>query len=229
MTEPARTPPHMPEQTPDQTPDQTPERTDAFIRAWTAVSLTIQATPELAAFAPWPEAARLGGRGPMPIPAADLVASWLPPEAPADDDAAAPFKLADLHRAVAALAALAEWRLSYTEEELGADFLARYGYFEFLGPEGHFEAQDIRAYIAYWGPGLYYPWHRHEAEELYFVISGEGIFEVEGQPPRRLGPGGLCHHRPFERHALTTGDAPILTLVLWRGAGLIGLSELARG
>ena len=35
--------------------------------------------------------------------------------------------------------------------------------------------------------------HYHdEQDELYFVHSGSGIFEVDGET-RELGPGGLCH------------------------------------
>jgi mannose-6-phosphate isomerase-like protein (cupin superfamily) len=35
--------------------------------------------------------------------------------------------------------------------------------------------------------------HYHdEQDELYFVHSGRGIFEVDGET-RELGPGGLCH------------------------------------
>jgi mannose-6-phosphate isomerase-like protein (cupin superfamily) len=35
--------------------------------------------------------------------------------------------------------------------------------------------------------------HYHEQQdELYFVHSGRGVFEVDGEE-RELGPGGLCH------------------------------------
>jgi mannose-6-phosphate isomerase-like protein (cupin superfamily) len=35
--------------------------------------------------------------------------------------------------------------------------------------------------------------HYHEQQdELYFVHSGRGVFEVDGET-RELGPGGLCH------------------------------------
>jgi mannose-6-phosphate isomerase-like protein (cupin superfamily) len=35
--------------------------------------------------------------------------------------------------------------------------------------------------------------HYHERQdELYFVHSGRGVFEVDGEV-RELGPGGLCH------------------------------------
>ena len=35
--------------------------------------------------------------------------------------------------------------------------------------------------------------HYHEQQdELYFVHSGRGVFEVDGEA-RELGPGGLCH------------------------------------
>ena len=42
-------------------------------------------------------------------------------------------------------------------------------------------------------PGAEGVLHYHdEQDELYFVHSGRGIFEVDGET-RELGPGGLCH------------------------------------
>ena len=35
---------------------------------------------------------------------------------------------------------------------------------------------------------FFYPAHYHEAEELYFVISGKAIFAADGTAPKELGP-----------------------------------------
>jgi len=125
-------------------------------------------------------------------------------------------------RAVHAAAPHSEWRRSYSEAEVGADFLARYGWFELLGPEGHFHSDTHRAYVGIWGRDLYYPWHAHEAEEVYYCAAGSAIFEAEGAAPVTLTPGQTQTHSANQPHAMTTQDAPILTFVLWRGRGMSG-------
>ena len=197
-------------------PDLLPD--EAFARAYHAATRLVAATPELMGFAGWPHA-QPAPLAPSPIPAARLVADWA--EAGSDPQAA-------LHAAIRAIAPLVRWQQTYTEAEVGRDFLNRYGWFELVGPTGHFRSDEIRAYIAYWGPGLYYPWHLHEAEELYYVIAGSARFEAEGLPPQVLGPGALRFHATNQPHAMTTEEDGILTLVLWRGAGLTGAPRMGR-
>ena len=98
-----------------------------------------------------------------------------------------------------------------------------YGYHELYGPNGHFQTDQGRAYVGYWGRGLYYPWHRHEAEEIYAVVSGSGYFESQGAEAALLKMGDTRMHNSNQPHALTMTDGPILTFVLWRGAGMAGL------
>ncbi len=127
--------------------------------------------------------------------------------------------------AIAATAELANWKVTYTEEEVGADFLARYGYYELFGPTGHFHSTQLRGYVAYWGAGLNYDWHSHQAEELYVTLAGGAQFRVEGNEAF-VGPGQTRLHQSWQSHAMITGDQPILTFVLWRGAGLNALPQM---
>ena len=129
-------------------------------------------------------------------------------------------------KAVQAAAPFAEWRRSYSEAEVGADFLARYGWFELLGPTGHYVSETVRAFVGIWGRDLYYPWHRHEAEEIYYVAAGTAIFEAEGDAPLHVQQNDAKQHSSNQLHAMTTQDAAILTLVLWRGAGLAGKARI---
>lgn len=115
------------------------------------------------------------------------------------------------------------WKQTYTEDEVGFGFLQDYGYLELYGPNGHFQTDQGRAYVGYWGRGLYYPWHRHEAEEIYAVVSGSGYFESQGAEAALLKMGDTRMHNSNQPHALTMTDGPILTFVLWRGAGMAGL------
>lgn len=189
---------------------------EAFDRAYAAVTALVADVPELAGFGVWPAAAVPRDVPANPVPAADLVHVLEPATSAVTHTA---------YQAIRDIAPFANWQHTYTEAEVGADFLARYGWFELVGPFGHFHATDTRAYIAFWGRGLVYPWHVHEAEEIYFVLSGEAQFETEGAETEVLGPGGTRFHRSWQPHALTTRD-DLLTLVLWRGAGLDGEARM---
>ncbi len=166
--------------------------------------------PELSAFGPFDCNASAAAVGVRHVPAVSLLKEF---DAPSHPDTA------PLVAAVIAMATDACWRRTYSESEVGRDFLDRYGYFELVGPRGHFHSVSTRAYIGFWDAGLHYPWHVHEAEELYFVLAGEAKFQAKGQETAVLGPGDSRFHVANQPHAMTTGQGPVLTLVLWRGVG----------
>ena len=114
---------------------------------------------------------------------------------------------------------------TYKEEEVGSDFLNRYGYYELIGPEGHYHSNKIRGFIAYWGEKLTYDWHSHEAEEIYFILAGSGLFRTE-KGEKLLKANETCFHKSWESHSMVTFSEPILTFVLWRGAGISNLSKM---
>lgn len=188
--------------------------TDALDRLRDEAIALVQSTPELAAFAPLPKTTRKVD---------------LPPNRPASVDRllANPGRSNKTTAAFTAAAleasALADWRQTYTEEQVGADFLARYGWMELWGPTGHFQCDDARAYVAFWGERLDYAWHWHEAEEIYFVAAGAALFKAENEPDAMLSVGQTRSHLSNQPHAMITGEDPILTLVLWRGPGLSGV------
>lgn len=189
-----------------------------FERLLAATGALVRALPQLRDFAPWPADPPFADRPPQAIPAIAPIETL---------DAATTARTAPLAAAVAAVARDAHWEQTYSEAEVGRDFLDRYGWFELLGPGGHFRTGALRAYIAFWGAHLHYPPHLHEAEELYCVLAGEAVFHAAGMPSARLGPEALRLHRASQPHAMDTGAAPILTLVLWRGAGLEGIPRMA--
>lgn len=174
----------------------------AAVRDWHAT------LPGAAAFCPWPGDLTWQTRPAHIVPAADLLLS--------DPGAPGPAS-SRLCAALQALALQVEWRHSYTAGEVGQDFLDRYGWFELAGPEGHYVSQEARITVGYWGPGLFYPRHQHEPEELYTIVAGRGHFHADGEADVTLGPGDTKFHRTSQPHALTTTGAPILTLVFWRG------------
>jgi len=61
-----------------------------------------------------------------------------------------------------------------------------------------------------------YPGHAHDAEEFYFILSGEAHWRIDTQE-FTTRPGDLIHHTPCAIHAMETADAPLLALWIWRG------------
>lgn len=192
------------------------EWSHALAAACHAATLQVASDPRLLAFAGWPHAA-IAPKPAVSISAAAILREWESGHIP---------ETADLHDAMRAIVDLVEWQQTYTEEEVGADYLNRFGYFELVGPKGHFQTPDLRAYVAYWGAGLTYDWHLNQAEELYYIISGEALFMAEGTKPAVLKPGDVRLHRSNQPHAKTTTHHPILALVLWRGDGLLGIPRM---
>lgn len=124
------------------------------------------------------------------------------------------------HRALAAICPYAGWVQTYDESEVGRHFLENYGYIELFGPSGIYVTSRSRAFIGYWGSGLYYPVHDHEAEEIYRVVAGSCLFEAEGDEAVDPGPGGTKFHRSYQPHAMRMGGEGMLAFCLWRGNGL---------
>ncbi len=189
-----------------------------FATLYATLSAFVQSSPAVIEFAGWPQA-EYRETAPLPVPVIETLAGWqgaMIPETQA---------LCDALRTVWMLA---HWQQTYSEAEVGRNFLDNYGYFELVGPFGHFHSEDIRAYIAYWGPGLYYDWHRHEAEELYVILAGEAVFEAEGQSAALLRAGDVRMHTSNQPHAMLTEGSGVLALVLWRGSGLDGAARMGR-
>lgn len=172
--------------------------------------------PDLAGFGGWPTDLSRTDLQPAQIPATRLVSKFGLSGTP---------ETQALVTAIAATAEQAHWKLTYSESEVGADFLSRYGYYELFGPSGHFHSTQLRGYVAYWGAGLQYDWHSHQAEELYLTLAGEACFKVEGNA-QLVGPGQTRQHESWQSHAMTTSDHSILTFVLWRGDGMDELPRM---
>lgn len=167
--------------------------------------------PAMAGFAPWPEGLERVDLPPQSQPALrDFVAH--PGETTAQGRA--------LLQATLAAAPYLHWCTAYDEAEVGRNFLDRFCFCELASPVGHFHAPDARITLAYWGPGLWYDWHWHKAEELYSVVSGGAEFLAQGLPDAHLGPEDTRLHTSDQPHAMRTHDAPVLTLVAWRGGDM---------
>ena len=124
--------------------------------------------------------------------------------------------LSTITGAVQRAGTIAHWRLTYGDTDIGQDFLDRFGCYCLIGPNAPWISKKMAAFFVYMPAGLWYPWHAHPAEEMYFVLAGQGRFLREGLPDETLGPGKAAFHASRQPHALLTTDQPILALVLWR-------------
>ena len=112
------------------------------------------------------------------------------------------------------------WGQTYSEEDFGADFLQKYGWTEFIGLRGPIPSERMACGILMLGPGIEYPRHRHEAEEVYIPLTGQTRWQ-QGNQGWNLRPlGQPIFHAPWVPHAMKTGSSPLLALYLWRAGDL---------
>lgn len=105
------------------------------------------------------------------------------------------------------------WRETYKDTNIGEDFLNRFGCYELFGWEGHFQCQETRGFMVYSTGDLYYPWHHHPAEEMYFILAGEAEFATEGNTPKLLKPGDTVFHAENQPHNMQTFEKGVLAWV----------------
>ena len=125
-----------------------------------------------------------------------------------------------LAAAIRAAAPLFHWRQNpnYSAVNMGAAFMAGYGYVEFAGPkDALFHAPDIRVGLLLLAPRLHYPAHAHPAEEIYHPLT-EGALWRRGQEDWRIVPAGhAIHHPPMLEHETKADESTLLALYCWRG------------
>ena len=183
---------------------------DLFENALREVKRFYEAEPVMMAFTPFPSETQLqwAERKPYHINPADLFAA---------DDSLTSDHFASVRDALIALKDAAFWRETYKHTNIGDDFLNRFGCYELLGLDGHFHCRETRGFIVYSPGELYYPWHHHPAEEMYFILAGEAEFAVEGKTPKMLSPGDHMFHGENVPHNMQTREKGVLAWVQWRG------------
>ncbi len=159
----------------------------------------------------WPRARERRTVTPASVP----VVRWL-----SRVEAKAPNQTTALVGELVRRAALLNWRRTYREPVVSAQFLNNYGYTELAGLAGPVPSQRLACGFLLLGPDTIYPRHRHEAEEIYVPLSGAAAWLHGDQPWRIEQPGTVIHHASNEPHAMRTSDEPLLALYLWRSDNL---------
>ncbi len=170
------------------------------------------AVPEAVSFlAEWPQLGRHRVLEPATLP----VCRWLEAMGPGG-----------VIGTIKAAAGQMQWRQTYGAGDFGPDFLQGYGWSEFIGLRGPLSSERIACGILLLAPGLHYPAHAHEAEEIYLPIHGEALWQ-QGQGDFAPVPvGQAVHHASWVPHAMKVGAEPLAALYLWRGGDLAAKSVI---
>lgn len=128
--------------------------------------------------------------------------------------------------AVKAAAEQVQWRQTYGAADFGEDFLAGYGWAEFIGLRGPVPSTRIACGVLLLGPGVHYPSHAHQAEEVYLPISGVAEWQRGDAPFSPVPVGQAVHHPAWMPHAMRVATAPLAALYLWRGGDLAARSVI---
>ena len=121
-----------------------------------------------------------------------------------------------IHNLISDLSQEVYWESGYSENEVNKEFLSKYGFFELIGPTGHFLTSEMALWVNFLDKNSYYPPHNHEAEELYFVVSGEAKFESKDEQSKILKSKDTRFHKRYQAHSITTFDKKILSFVIWK-------------
>lgn len=89
------------------------------------------------------------------------------------------------------------------EENFGAFFLQNYVSRSTVG------SRQVRAGICTLGPGEGTTLHSQPAEEVFFILKGEGTFEVAGEVTPFLQSDFLYVSEDVDHQIVNTGDGPL--------------------
>ena len=115
-----------------------------------------------------------------------------------------------------------KWEQSYTRSDqvVGEDMLSGYGFVELIGKYGPFVSDSIRCGIGVWGPHINYPVHKHQAEEIYLVMSGSAMFKVGERSEALKTPEDVVFVESMTPHGFRTVDHPMVLFYLWQAGDL---------
>ncbi|MDE2383815.1 MAG: transcriptional regulator [Alphaproteobacteria bacterium] len=80
-----------------------------------------------------------------------------------------------------------------------------------VGSGGLEERTDVAIGASLLAPQVRYPDHTHPPEELYMILS-QSRFQHGEDAWIEPGPGGTFHNAPGIKHAMASGDAPLLAV-----------------
>ena len=166
-----------------------------------------ESQPALQGFCPFPT-----DLTPQEVPAHHIPASDLFQ----DDACLVSSDFAACTQALRDCSGIAHWRETYKGTDIADEFLNRFGCYGIIGPNGPFHSDTMRAWVVYMPAQLWYPWHHHPGEEIYFTLAGSAEFLAKGHPVQIMTEGATSQHASNQPHATETKKHPFLAYVVWR-------------
>lgn len=114
----------------------------------------------------------------------------------------------------------------YDESTVGRALLDGYAYAGLCGPDCPIRCQVPRAGFMLMAPGVTYQDHRHQAREIYLVMTPGSRWRLDRGRWFDVAPGDLVYHDSRQYHATRTAAAPFLAFVAWLDAGERGRIEI---
>ena len=112
------------------------------------------------------------------------------------------------------LADQAYWQES--QRNVPGVFAGGYAFVALIGPEGQLRSDEFKGGLFIQQPDTYYPPHAHDAEEFYFLLSGQPKWRA-GKRKFVANPGDLLNHAPRKVHSMETMNDPFLAIWAWVG------------
>lgn len=140
--------------------------------------------------------------------------------------AGAPARFAALVAGLRDGAVALRWGQTYGAGDFGADFLRGYGWTELIGLRGPIASEAVAVGLLLLGPGVDYPPHAHEAEEVYLPLSGTALWMRGDAPHAPVAPGVAIRHPSWMPHAMRTGAEPLVAAYVWREGDLAAKSRI---
>ncbi|WP_193368412.1 dimethylsulfonioproprionate lyase family protein [Pelagibius marinus] len=119
-----------------------------------------------------------------------------------------------LVRTIEVVADRLDWRYGYDRLPKGLE--KKYGFAEFLGPQGPVVCNDLTLGVVLFAPQCTYPAHKHDGiTESYICLSGAASENDSGV----YTPRSMILNLPGHTHRITTSDhEPVLLAYAWAGS-----------
>ena len=111
------------------------------------------------------------------------------------------------------------WKVNDNYKNVYPDhFFQNESFVEIIGPSGLLICPNIRVGFLLLGKDVFYPSHNHEALELYTIISGSSLWQINDEKFAKKSPGDQIFHDLWMPHSMKTDGQPVLALFSWSGA-----------
>lgn len=110
-----------------------------------------------------------------------------------------------------------KWRSTFTY--YGPEFAKAFRFRTLVGDESApVQGKNVYFGEAEWAPGAIYVGHKHKAPEIYYVISGEAEWTVDGETFRAT-QGTAIYAKPNAVHRMVNvGEGILRTVWMWWGS-----------